>query len=585
LRNTNDDGKSAADLYVNGVLIGTKTGIARHIGAKWFGSSFGGHAIDSTTPGSFFAGPIDDFRIYNRALTGEEVAAIVTKEPAQSEQTTFKPSDDLLLNWQFDQTSGLLVNDSSGSDIYGKLKFSPNDDSQWAAGVYGNGIWLNGTSCMTLENYNTEFQFGPMSNKTISTWINPDSLGGTRFLFSIREGAGNTNTFYLYLNGNFPVIRYYYRTDAGAKTAGTFQLTTPLTPGVWKHLTVTVIPSSSQYCVFALYIDGVMAGILGEAVLDTGYRMYGLSVGGTAVDVDAAAHSPFVGTMDDFKMYGKALNSDEVKAAFDYGQAIYSDINIDGEAGPDDLSAMTGQWLDSSISAAGSEYVIENGDFEAFADQAALDTKWQEYYWAPQNGSTSSSILTLLTNSADAFSGNQAMRWEYSTVDTSAGLVQFTEILYTFDTPVDMSSYDLMTVMLNKHLGNSSEDALYVKFLNGGLTVTDIKAQALFTKAQGGTSQPVGWNQWVIDLNMLQYPLAAGTLSQLTDVRGFYFGCYTSPVGGTVPGGTGTIDIDDITLVNIPVCGGGLEADVDGDCVVDFNDFAVLSSEWLIENN
>ncbi len=580
VRNTEADGKCAFDFYVDGVLMGTKTGLARHIGTSWFGASIGAHAVDNPAAGSWFPGLIDDFRIYDRALTGEEVVAIVTKEPAQIGSQTFKPADELMLNWKFDQTSGLLVKDSSGSDIYGRLKYSPDDDSQWGSGVYGNGMWFNGTSCMTLENYNSEFQFGAFSNKTVSMWVNPDSIGGAKYLFSMRPGGTSLYLAYVTLNEN--KVRVTGGLD-GVRTI--IDSTTTLIPGNWYHITAVTIPTSNNYCVYMLYINGAMEAIAMGAVNDTYNRFFGLSIGGHAADVEAAAHSTFAGTMDDFKIYGKALNSDEVKAAYDYGQVIYSDIDGDGAAGPDDLSAMTAQWLDSSISAAGSEYVIENGDFEDFADQAALDAKWQEYYWAPENGSTSSSVPTLLTNSADAFSGNQAMRWEYSTVDTSGSFVQFTEILYTFDTPVDMSGYDLMSVMLNRHAGNSSEDALYVKFLNGDLTVADIKGQALFTKAQGGTSQPIGWDQWVINLNMLQYPLASGTLSQLTDVRGFYFGCYTSPVGGTVPGGTGTIDIDDITLINIPTCGDGLAADVDGDCVVDFNDFASLSSEWLVDNN
>jgi hypothetical protein len=61
-------------LYVDGVLVAEDTTVVS--GASSGGGLYIGASKDFDT-GAFFSGMIDDVRIYNQALTAEEIAALV----------------------------------------------------------------------------------------------------------------------------------------------------------------------------------------------------------------------------------------------------------------------------------------------------------------------------------------------------------------------------------------------------------------------------------------------------------------------------------------------------------------------------
>jgi len=84
------------------------------------------------------------------------------------------------------------------------------------------------------------------------------------------------------------------------------------------------------------------------------------------------------------------------------------------------------------------------------------------------------------------------------------------------------------------------------------------------------------WQQWVIYLQEF-----SGADLDLASVKKVYIG-----VGNrgntTTPGGTGTLYFDDLRLYStFPEC--GLAGDINGDCVVNFKDVAILADNWLQE--
>jgi hypothetical protein len=54
----------------------------------------------------------------------------------------------------------------------------------------------------------------------------------------------------------------------------------------------------------------------------------------------------------------------------------------------------------------------------------------------------------------------------------------------------------------------------------------------------------------------------------------------TISVGDGTPGGSGTIYIDNVNLYPVS-CINAPEFDLNDDCMVNFEDFALLASEWL----
>ena len=78
---------------------------------------------------TFYQGLIDDVRIYNRALSTEEIQAQMHKKPAVAEPN-------LVGYWDFDEGEGQVAYDMSGNGNDGQLGTSPDEDG-------GDPNWVN----------------------------------------------------------------------------------------------------------------------------------------------------------------------------------------------------------------------------------------------------------------------------------------------------------------------------------------------------------------------------------------------------------------------------------------------------------
>ena len=105
------DGKTWT-LYVNGTKVASAAASwgALNCSEPW---SVGG----SPTQGNYYAGGVDELRIYNRALTSSEVSQLDNWNPSSSNPTQ-APSDGLSHYWNFNENAGTLVYDSCHSNFY-----------------------------------------------------------------------------------------------------------------------------------------------------------------------------------------------------------------------------------------------------------------------------------------------------------------------------------------------------------------------------------------------------------------------------------------------------------------------------------
>ncbi|UCG49475.1 MAG: hypothetical protein JSU94_06765 [Phycisphaerales bacterium] len=102
LRDT-DDGKCTGEFYGNGELVSELPGLPRHSGGAT------GVNIGSFSDGSsgFLNGVYDDFRIYDHALSANEIGYLAGL-PGGTE-----PAGDMLVYYKFDEVSGLIAANSS----------------------------------------------------------------------------------------------------------------------------------------------------------------------------------------------------------------------------------------------------------------------------------------------------------------------------------------------------------------------------------------------------------------------------------------------------------------------------------------
>ena len=188
------------------------------------------------------------------------------------------------------------------------------------------------------------------------------------------------------------------------------------------------------------------------------------------------------------------------------------------------------------------------------------------------------------------------MRWQYDNSDPGDvydNVFSETNLIFaTFGNGVDLSNYDQLRVKLKRHGGNSEERILYVKFYNYFVSSGFIQAEADLVAGLGGThGDPNEWVDWTINLNDLAFKGGATSLSDLDDVVGIFFGTvgglgYADAVWPFLGEGDGTIDIDEIVLVDLLSCMGNPvigdpSGDFNRDCRVDLLDFALFGSEWM----
>ncbi|WP_326554515.1 family 43 glycosylhydrolase [Micromonospora sp. NBC_01813] len=220
-----------------------------------------------------------------------------------------EPTDGLLLHYEFDETSGTVAADSSGQGRHGTYERTP----AFGTGVHGGSVKLSGgTNTSTTAPYVTipNGVFAGVASTTVATWVKWDSsstanqwiygLGAdsNRYLFSTPRSGGGV-LFSAITTGSWQAEKQLRASSA-------------LTGGEWKHLAVTV---DSVTRTAVMYLDGVAiaratdvtvrpADLHNAAGSDAGYIGRSLY----------AADPYFAGEVDDFRIYGRALDADEVYA-------------------------------------------------------------------------------------------------------------------------------------------------------------------------------------------------------------------------------------------------------------------------------
>ena len=239
------------------------------------------------------------------------------------------------------------------------------------------------------------------------------------------------------------------------------------------------------------------------------------------------------------------------------------DINGDLAVNWLDMNYIVSDWLSDTIEVAEQTVVIE--DFESYATEP---TNWSYYYNA-----TAPSVISLLTSGA--YEGSKALRWDYD-VETSIGNV-YSEILYTLDSAVDLSQYDKVRIRVKRYLTNSEENSMYIKFLDSGFTNDNLSGKTYIPGATVAATD--NWLDWEIDLHSLNYADGEPDYTQLSDITNL-----TAIMFGVIGNqGTGRIDMDSIRFVKDAECSVFLDGDINGDCVVNLIDYAIIANDWLTD--
>jgi hypothetical protein len=276
------------EFWINGVLEDTNTSN----GLNW--DSEGGSFEISET--GRFSGQIDDFRIYNRELSEDEVNALYQMRSPRRQ--TNELDKGLVGHWTMDDadTSGGMLYDSSA---YGNHGSNSSGTTTGSSGLIGQSYTFDGIDAnVDIQKTATDLKLGQPF--TISIWLYVNSGAGQGWVIGNYD-SNNGGGAIVYDRSEIDGISLYDGIDGQTFTTHTIEQDT------WHHIVLT--GSSDTY---ELFIDDSSFGsnATTEAVFTN--TSYTFRIGKGYSDADTAID----GRIDSLRLYNRVLSANEVSALY-----------------------------------------------------------------------------------------------------------------------------------------------------------------------------------------------------------------------------------------------------------------------------
>lgn len=201
------------------------------------------------------------------------------------------------------QTIWYKANESSGTTLNDAFNSARNatlsGTTSFAAGISGNAVTLAG-GYATLPSG----MVAGLNDFTIATWVKVTTLAAGARIFDF--GTGTSTSMYLAPQSGTGMPRFAI-TTSGSGGEQQINSSVAITAGAWTHVAVTLSGS-----IATLYINGVAAGT------NTGMTLRPSSLGATTQNYlgksQSASDPNLQGSLDDFRIYGRALLAAEIQA-------------------------------------------------------------------------------------------------------------------------------------------------------------------------------------------------------------------------------------------------------------------------------
>ncbi|KQW02443.1 family 43 glycosylhydrolase [Streptomyces sp. Root369] len=225
----------------------------------------------------------------------------VQAEVTVSEEGPDVPAD-LLVHYGFDETGGNIAVDSSGHGYHGTYVGTPG----FGTGVLGGSFKMSGDA--TGSPY-VKIPSGVLKNAdsvTVSTYAKWKGGNSFQWLF----GLGPDSDKYLFATpSNGGNSLYSAITKASWSAESKLTAGSQLTPGEWRHVTVTLDGATGT---MVLYVDGVEAARTTTTVKPSELYDANKDYSGYIGKSLYAPDPYFGGEVDDFRIYDRALSAAEV---------------------------------------------------------------------------------------------------------------------------------------------------------------------------------------------------------------------------------------------------------------------------------
>jgi hypothetical protein len=291
-------------LYLNGNLLGTSVTAG---GTTRTGPNDG---IRFNGDGTYrFDGSIDDVRIYNRALSANEIQKLFNKGQTKTAKTQ-TPSSSSLSNglvghWTFDgpkMIGGVL--DSSGNGKHGVLNGQTSTTT--VPGRFGQALYFDNTNdFVAIPGF--ESTFDGATAMSVSAWFKMRLASNVDGAIAAQRRSGFAQWLLQRTTccGGQERLTFSIFTSSGAASVTRQQMGDT----DWHHA-VGVYDGTNVY----LYVDNVLAGTTPQTggINDFDYNVcIGTSGHGNCIET-----AWLDGTIDDVRLYNRALTAEEVSRLF-----------------------------------------------------------------------------------------------------------------------------------------------------------------------------------------------------------------------------------------------------------------------------
>lgn len=291
-------------IYMDGVLSATTTAAAGDLSANTRSIQIG-----ACSGGFLWDNMIDEVRIYDRALSDDEIRQIY--------QMTVPTGTDtgLIGYWSFNgqDMTGTTARDRSGAGNTGTLTNSPTK----VIGKLGQALQFDGTD--DYVNVGSATIIDNLTNLSACAWVNPDTIpNGYSSIIAQMDNGGAEATFGFHDNGAGDLIEYYRSFSTNIGVWNSDRDIVPL--GAWSHVCVTYNDSSvANDPVF--YLNGAQIGVIET---DTPVGTASSTAGGDyyigALDNGGTGDEFFDGKIDEVRLYNRILTAAEIKALYNSGR-------------------------------------------------------------------------------------------------------------------------------------------------------------------------------------------------------------------------------------------------------------------------
>ena len=213
---------------------------------------------------------------------------------AESADATNLDADPHLMGWwTFDDATGTVAADSSKHGRKGQLLGDMTFGKNSVAGRIGKALNLDGgDDLVRITGYKGVTRTGP---RTISAWIKTDAANGE----IVSWGKDDF--------GQMWILRFIRRHIGVTPNGGYYYMAEDVHDDTWHHVAVVVreVELPNLHDDVTLYLDGKIAEVHRIGLLD----LWPIETG---ADLEVAVGKGFKGSIDDLRIYSRALSDEEI---------------------------------------------------------------------------------------------------------------------------------------------------------------------------------------------------------------------------------------------------------------------------------